>query len=225
MLQPSDEAVRGALTRLIARLGFAPDHAAIAAEARCPVDQIEPSLQRLGEARALLLHPNSTKPWIVHPFALAPASCFVETARHGYWASCLYCAFGVATAVNEDAVITTRFGCESETATFRIVGRELLDARGVFHFGTPFARWWDNVVFACSSFQPFRIESDVDRWCDRHGFSRGAVISMDRAFRFSRDWYGNYVAKPWRRRTPADVKAVFDVHGFTGPFWKVPGAE
>ena len=38
---------------------------------------------------------------------------------------------------------------------------ELVDAQGVFHLSTPVAKWWDNVIFACSSFQPFRTEQEV----------------------------------------------------------------
>ena len=99
MIDKDDETVRGALTRAIARLGHAPEIDALAAELSRPSSEIARSLQRLADAHALLLHPGTTRPWVVHPFALSPGSCWVETARGGYWANCLYCACGIAAAM------------------------------------------------------------------------------------------------------------------------------
>ncbi|MEO5821639.1 MAG: hypothetical protein ABIT71_14150 [Vicinamibacteraceae bacterium] len=48
-----------------------------------------PGLRRLQDAHALQLHPLGCRPWVVHPFALAPGSCWVQTPRIGYWAQCL----------------------------------------------------------------------------------------------------------------------------------------
>ena len=79
-----DEAVRGALTRAIARLGYAPGLDELAADLSRTASDVARSLQRLADAHALLLHPGTTRPWVVHPFALSPGSCWVETARGGY---------------------------------------------------------------------------------------------------------------------------------------------
>jgi hypothetical protein len=35
------------------------------------------------------------------------------------------------------------------------------------------------------------------------------------------DWYGDYVKKPWHKRTPEEVRAVFARHGLTSSFWAV----
>jgi hypothetical protein len=107
----------------------------------------------------LLLHPHACEPWVVHPFALAPGSCWVQTNERGYWANCLYCAFGIAAALRRDAVVTTRFGGEAESVRY-VISDGAPDRRDdVFHLSTPAARWWDNVIFACSSFQPFASEA------------------------------------------------------------------
>lgn len=222
MLQPGDEEVRGALTRLIARLGLAPAAVEVAAEAGCAEGEVGPALARLQAAHALLLHPGSTRPWVVHPFALAPAACWVATAERGYWASCLYCALGVAAALGRDATVTTRLGGEAETVAYRVRAGELVDTEGCFHLSTPAARWWDNVIFACASFQPFRREDEVDPWCARHGLPRGAVLSLPALWRFASDWYGSYLARPWRRRSADEAAALFTRHGLVGPFWALP---
>jgi hypothetical protein len=221
MLKQGDEEIRGALTRLIARLGHAPSLEVVGREVGASAEEVGEALQRLHTAHALLLHPGSTRPWAVHPFALAPGACWVKTAQLGYWANCLYCGLGIAAALRSDAVITTRLGGEADTVQYRVSQGELVDVQGVFHLSTPVAHWWDNVIFACSSFQPFRTEQEVADWCARHALPRGAILSLPQLWRFASDWYGGYLEKPWRKRTRAEAEALFQRHGLTGPFWSL----
>ncbi|HEX8217273.1 MAG TPA: organomercurial lyase [Allosphingosinicella sp.] len=214
-----DQDLRGLLTRMIAERGHAPPLDELAGAVGVSAEEAAASLRRLHEAHALLLHPDSVEPWAVHPFALAPGSCWVETATCGYWANCLYCALGIASALKCDVTVTTRLGGEAETAIYRVRGGDLLDGDGIFHLSTPVARWWDNVVFACSTFQPFRREAEVDAWCARHALPRGAVMDLDALWRFATDWYGGYLDTRWRKRSADEARALFARHGLSGPFW------
>jgi Alkylmercury lyase len=221
MIDKCDEAVRGALTRAIARLGYAPGLDALAAELSRPSSEVTHSLQRLADAHALLLHPGTTRPWVVHPFALSPGSCWVETARGGYWANCLYCACGIAAAMRCDAQIHTRYGGEARAVTFEVANGALVDTGDVFHLSTPAARWWDNVIFACASFLPFQSRQDVEDWCARHALPKGAILSLPQLWDFARDWYGAYLDEPWTKRSTADAQALFRRHDLTGAFWEL----
>ena len=218
-LKPGDEDVRGALTRMIATLGFAPSIAGMSEELERSAEEIEAALLRLHAARALLLHPGTTKPWAVHPFALSPGSCWVQTPDRGYWANCLYCACGIAASLKSDAMISTRLGGEAVPVTYEVRNDELVDNGDLFHLSTPAARWWDNVMFACSTFQPFRQRPDIDDWCRRHDLPSGAVMSLPELWKFSVDWYGDYLSKPWHKRTAEEAEAVFVRNGLVGPFW------
>lgn len=220
-LTVADEDLRGLLTRMIAARGHAPDLRELGQAAGLTAAEVEGSLRRLHDVHALLLHPHKCEPWVVHPFALSPAGCWVETRERGYWANCLYCGFGIAAALGEDARLTARLGGEAATAVYRIEGGRLLDSDGVFHLSVPVAQWWDNVIFACASFQPFASESDVDGWCARHALPRGAVMSLDRLWRFASDWYGAYLRVPWRRRSPCEIRELFAAHGLSGSFWTI----
>lgn len=220
-LDRDDEAVRGALTRAIAKLGHAPSIEALAAElSRAPAD-VTRSLHRLADAHALLLHPGTDRPWVVHPFALSAGSCWVDTQHGGYWANCLYCACGIAASLSCDAHIHTRYGGEAEPVVFRVADGALVDTGDLFHLSTPAARWWDNVIFACASFQPFRSADAVDDWCRRHAMPKGAVLSLPQLWGFARDWYGSYLREPWRKRSAEEARQVFQRHALTGPFWDV----
>ncbi|HEV7764837.1 MAG TPA: organomercurial lyase [Thermoanaerobaculia bacterium] len=222
MLSAEDEGVRGAITRAIAARGFAPSNDDLAAALGMSLLQFEESLERLQATKSLLLHPNSHKVWVAHPFALSPGSCWVKTQTRGYWANCLYCALGIAAALERDAVIHTRLGGESEAVEFEIRNGEVVrGAEHVFHLSTPVARWWDNVIYACASFQPFRSESDVNDWCDRHAMPFGHVMTIPELAAFARDWYGEYVNKPWHKRTAEEIRIVFERHGLVSPFWRI----
>jgi hypothetical protein len=221
MLDRQDEQVRGCLTLEIARLGHAPSLAHLAEACGKSVGETESALHRLHAAHALLLHPGKAVPWVVHPFALSPGGCWVETPGHGYWANCVYCAFGIAAALRCDAVITTRYGGEAETAQFRIAAGRIVESEAVFHLSTPVRDWWGNVIHACASFQPFKRESEIDSWCERHALPRGAVMTLPFLWTFARDWYGDYLKAPWRKRTPTEVRELFIRHALIGEFWKI----
>jgi hypothetical protein len=218
-LSLADQDLRGNLTRAIARLGHAPSIGDLAAEVGLAIEAVDAALLRLHEAHALLLHPHLCEPWVVHPFALSPGSCWVETSKRGYWANCLYCAFGIAAALRADARVTTRLGGEGRTALFRVAAGKLLDCDGVFHFSLPARCWWNNVIHACATFQPFASEAEVASWCRRHALPRGYVMSLKTLWRFASDWYGGYLQEPWRRRGPEQIRALFEAHGLTGEFW------
>lgn len=221
MLTDFDLRVRGALTREIAARGYAPSNAELAALLTCSAADVERGLRALHNAHALLLHPNTTRPWAVPPFALSPGSCWVEIGERGWWANCLYCGLGIAAAVGADADISTRLGGEREPVVEHVRSGEVLERALLFHLSTPPRHWWDNVIHACASFQPFRTEREVDDWCVRHALPKGAVVPLPQMWAFAREWYGDYVRAPWRKRSADEIAGVFQRHGFTSPFWSL----
>lgn len=221
-LRPEDLELRGALTRMIAELGFAPRNAALAAALGSSEEAVEQGLRRLHDAHALLLHPHRCVPWVVHPFALSPGSCWVETVRGGWWANCVYCGFGIAAATELDATIFTRLGGEREPVDIHVREGEVAEQDLLFHLSTPVCEWWSNVIHACASFQPFRSEAEVDAWCVRHALPKGAVVPLPQMWRFAADWYGDYLRAPWVKRSSDEARAVFNRHGLVGDFWSIP---
>ncbi|MCA0911272.1 organomercurial lyase [Qipengyuania gaetbuli] len=220
-LTPFELQVRGELTRAIAELGYAPTNEALGERIGAPVATVERALKRLNDAHALQLHPHCCKPWAVHPFALSPASCWVEAGARGWWANCLYCGMGIAAAIGEDAAIHTRLGGEGEPVVVHIENQNVQERELLFHLSTPVREWWDNVIHACATFQPFRSEAEIDLWCQRHALPRGAVVPMERMWLFASEWYGDYLREPWKKRSVEDASAVFAKHGFEGDFWRL----
>jgi hypothetical protein len=215
-----DRLVRDALTRFLVATSREPSIADLAGATGLPPAGVRKSLMRLEAKRGLVLHPNRPRPWIVHPFSLSPTGCWVQGPERGWWAPCIYCAFGISLCVGQDVIVRTRHGGDADIVEYSVRAGRLEPTDDVFHFLTPARRWWDNVVFTCATFQPFRGEADVDRWCACHGFDRGFMISVERLFTFALDWYHPH-ASHWYPRSPGEVRECFSRHGLVGEFWNV----
>ncbi|WP_158291559.1 organomercurial lyase [Marinicauda algicola] len=131
---------------------------------------------------------------------------------------------GIAAALDENADIHTRIGGEQEAIVVHIRDGEVQEEDLLFHLSTPVREWWDNVIHACATFQPFHSEAEIEDWCARHGSPRGAVVPLPRLWRFASEWYGNYLEEPWRKRSPAEAEALFAKYGFEGEFWRTSGS-
>lgn len=128
---------------------------------------------------------------------------------------------GIAAALKQDATIHTRIGGEHEPVVIHISNNQLHETGLVFHLSTPVKAWWDNVIHACASFQPFHSADDVDAWCDRHALPRGAIVQLEKMWAFASDWYGDYLHEVWHKRSAGEAKSLFLKHGFTSDFWQL----
>lgn len=66
----------------------------------------------------------------------------------------------------------------------------------------------------------FRSEEHVDRWCQSWAQPRGALLTLELAWRLAHAWYSPDRRDPaWRRRTVDEVEALFAELGLAGTFW------
>jgi hypothetical protein len=52
---------------------------------------------------------------------------------------------------------------------------------------------------------------------------RGAVISLDQAWRLTHGWYRDKAQPSWRLPTIPETEALFAEVGLSGPFWSLRG--
>ena len=217
--QPLDSLVHHHVLRAIAEQGFAPSAPELAARCGVPLEDAQASLVRLSDNHGLVLHPGTHDVWIAHPFALSPTATWVAGAARGWWAPCLWCAFGVHALVGEDVVVHTRLGGEVGDVRLRVRDGGPLETELVAHFPMPPRRAWDNVHHFCGMLLPFASEAQVDLWCARHRLPRGEVLSMPQLYALARRWYGGHLARDWVKHTPDEAAAIFEEIGLVGEFW------
>jgi hypothetical protein len=148
-------------------------------------------LRNLEAAHGVVLHPDRPEPWVIHPFSLTPTATWVQASDRGWWAPCLWCAFGIAVLVGGDVQLYTRLGGEKESAVILARDGEPIDPENYcVHFAIPPAQAWNNVHTHCAMVLPFRSRDDVQAWTVRHALPSGKTIPFRQVAALARKWYG-----------------------------------
>lgn len=201
------------LEAIVARA--ARDTVALARATGASVPDVEASLQRLADAHALVLHPGSHDVWVAHPFSCSPTATWVAIGERGWWAPCMWCAFGIETLIDAPAVIHARIGGEAESVQI------VRDSQLLVHFALPPRLAWSNVIHYCSTVLPFPSEAAIDAWCARHHLPRGAAVPVAQVVTLAERWYGRHRDPAWVKHSTREAQQIFDEVGLTDPFWQL----
>lgn len=195
--------------------GVPRDPASLAAQLRATLVDVEQALQRLADAHALVLHPGSHDVWVAHPFSCSPTATWVAIGDRGWWAPCMWCAFGIATLVRGDVVVNTRIGGEAEAVEITAASELLV------HFAIPPRAAWNNVIHYCSTVLPFRTAADIDAWSARHRLPRGEAVPVAQVVTLAQRWYGRHRDPEWVKWSTREAQQIFEEVGLTGAFWQL----
>jgi hypothetical protein len=181
-------------------------------------------LHNLEAAHGVVLHPDRPEPWVIHPFSLAPTATWVQASDRGWWAPCLWCAFGIAVLVGGDIQLYTRLGGEKESVMILARDGEPVDPENYCaHFAIPPAQAWNNVHAHCAMLLPFRSRSDVQAWTARHALPLGEAIPLRQVAALARKWYGGHADSRWRKWTVPEAQNIFNAVGLDSEFWDLGG--
>src|ERR1700730_5631108 len=167
------------LMREVIETGHAPTLEKLSSLAELGNERTEAVLRTLERMHGVILVPNSTRIWSLHPFALNPTAFWVRTANGGWWANCAWCSLGIHAALQEDVNIATFEGGEGKPLDFAVEAGKASHAELLMHFPYPPECWWDNPFAPCANILFFASESHIDSWCSRHGHPRGSVFRID----------------------------------------------
>lgn len=67
----------------------------------------------------------------------------------------------------------------------------------------------------------FRSEGDVDRWLERTGRARGAMVDFATMWALAQPWYAGRMEAGWRGLAPERGREIFAELGLTGAWWKL----
>ncbi len=181
-------------------------------------------LRNLEAAHGVVLHPDRPEPWVIHPFSIAPTATWVQGSDRGWWAPCVWCAFGIAVLVGGDVQLHTRIGGEKESVTILVRDGEPVDPESYCaHFAIPPAQAWNNVHAHCAMLLPFRSPGEVQAWAARHALPLGEVVPLRQVAALARKWYGGHADSRWRKWTVPEAQNIFNAVGLDSEFWDLGG--
>lgn len=105
------------------------------------------SFRQLASRRLLVLAPGSGEIVMAPPFSANPTPFRVAVGQRSYFANCVWDAYGIATALHEDAEVDASCGCCGEPMRLLVRGGEPVSAEGLAHFAVPAAHWWDDITY------------------------------------------------------------------------------
>ena len=201
--------------------GFAPNIETLSVLLNTDKAEIEKGLYALQDYHGVVLHPNSPKIWVIHPFSLAPTNFLVKSAKGQWWGNCAWCSLGVAALLKEDLTITTNLGAHDEQVVINIINGELQEKKFCVHFPIPMRNAWDNVIYTCSNMLVFKDRDQINEWAKRHNISKGDVQPIDNVWNFSKKWYGNHLNPEWEKWTMQDAKDIFLQFNLNDKIWDI----
>lgn len=197
----------------------------VAARLAVPISSVHEALRTLETTHGAVLHPHVCEPWIMHPFSLSPSATWVEGPGLGWWAPCMWCAFGIAGLVEGPVTVHTRVGGEAEDLDIHVEGGVVRERELWVHFAVPPHAAWDNVHHFCATVLPFRSQTQVAEWCERHGIPQGSVIPVQQCADLGREWYRTYADSDWRKWTIREAAGIFESVGLVDGFWTLPESD
>ena len=215
------EDVRLAVYEAFATTGRPPGIDDLSARFGLPAASIRDELQRLHEARHVVLDAAGAIV-MAHPFSAVPLGFAAMGPRTLWWGGCAWDSFAlphVVPGVTEVLVATTCPGC-GEALAWRVRRDAPPDGDEVAHFLVPVRQMWNDVVHTCGNQRLFCRRECVDAWLARSGHERGYVMDLATLCRLASHWYDGRLERGYRRREPVRALAYFRSVGLTGPFWE-----
>jgi hypothetical protein len=201
--------------------GFAPDLETLSILLKADPAEVQQELYALQDYHGIVLHPNNSKIWVIHPFSLAPTNFFVRSAKGEWWGNCAWCSLGVAALLKEDLTISTNLGAHDEQVIIHIINGEVSEKKLLVHFPIPMKNAWDNVIYTCSNMLVFKDEEQIDQWTKRHHIPKGDIQPITNVWEFSKKWYGKHLNPDWEKWTMQEAKDIFLKFSLTGRIWDI----
>lgn len=213
------------ILKFIVDHGFAPEIEELVSIFGTKEEDIKKGLQALQDDHGVVLHPNSHKIWVIHPFSLAPTNFLVKSGTNEWWGNCAWCSLGIAALLDGDVTITTTLGADSRQVNIHIRDGKIQDDSYWIHFPIPMKNAWDNVIYTCSTMLLFGDKNRVDHWCKKHRINKGDIQPVQKIWEFSKAWYGTHLNKDWQKWTTEEARNLFQEYNLVNKIWQIPSSD
>jgi hypothetical protein len=143
-----DTEVKLAIYRVTADTGIVPTSLEVARKIDIEEAEVLGAFARLHKKRLLVPEPGEfSRIRMAPPFSGVTTAFPVEANGKGYYANCVWDAYGIAAALRADAIIPASDGHTREPLTLEVKNDQPVLHPYVAHFAVPAAHWWDDIVF------------------------------------------------------------------------------
>lgn len=223
MSQPlNNSSLHYAIMRHSVDYGYAPEVTELCEHFGEDEAAVTEALTVLSNDHGVVLHPNSSKIWVIHPFSLAPTNFLVKDGELEWWGNCAWCSLGIVGLLDKDATITTTLGANGKQIDVHVKDGKVVKDNLYVHFPVPMKNVWDNVIYTCSTMLLFENEVAIDTWCEAHRIRKGDVQPIDKVFEFAKVWYGKHLDPDWVKWSAEEAAEIFERFGLTDPIWDIP---
>jgi hypothetical protein len=222
--QVNNSILHHTIIKFIIDYGYAPEVDELAHRLKVSEAEVAVGLRNLQDDHGVVLHPNSEKIWVIHPFSLAPTPFLVRCGDREWWGNCAWCSLGIAALLGKDVIITTILGANSKQIDVHIEEGRLGETNLFVHFPIRMINAWDNVIYTCSTMLLFESESQIDEWSKKHRIRKGDVQPITKIWEFAKVWYSNHLNPEWKKWTSEEAKTIFDQFGLTSEIWRIPAS-
>jgi Alkylmercury lyase len=108
---------------------------------------------------------------------------------------------------------------EGQTIEFQVRDGRSTNSDLLIHFPFRPGEWWSNPYNPCGCILFFSADSQIDSWCARHGLPRGEAIDIATGVALAEEWFGDYMALTWKRKSRDEARQVFLSLGLSSEFW------
>lgn len=147
MADEFDNRVRQYTYQYVVKTGKAPKVAEAAHELGVSEQEARRAYERLTQAHAVMLEPESGELWRVSPFSAVPTAFPVKVGDQIYYGNCIWDALGIPATLHRDAMISAACGCCNQPMVLPVRDGALVNDGGLIHIAVPAKRWYEDVVF------------------------------------------------------------------------------
>jgi hypothetical protein len=147
-VQDPDTRVKLAIYEITAESGRVPNSSEVSRKIDIDEAEVLGAFSRLHAKRLILPEPDDpTRIRMAPPFSGVPTKFPVEANGTQYYANCVWDAYGIAAALQCDAISRASDGHTGEPLTLEVKNGGPVLKPYVAHFAVPAAHWWDNLIF------------------------------------------------------------------------------
>ena len=156
---------------------------------------------------------------MANPFSAIPSAYRVQAQERWWYANCAWDAFGICAALKTDGRIESSCPDCGHPISVRVRNHAPDDKTLLFHCLVPASRWWDDIVYTCTTMNLFRSEAHVDGW---HGSrQRGKTTTVSKLAELAEVWWHDRLDPEWQPHSREQNQAILDRLGLVGVFWQL----